>query len=101
MFAEAGQHFATLGIAIGAPALDLPAMMAHKDKTVAASVRRRLSFRKNKIDTYHGVGRIAAVGQIEVTAPDGSRQILKTKNVVIATGSGVLEKLRVDVDDGA
>jgi dihydrolipoamide dehydrogenase len=99
MFAEAGRHFATLGIEVGQPALNLTAMMAHKDETVAASVTGiAYLFHKNKVDTYRGVGRIAATGTVEVTAEDGGRRVLATKHIVIATGSETSTLKGIDVD---
>ena len=38
MFEEAGHGLAKLGVKVGAPELDLPAMMAHKDANVKANV---------------------------------------------------------------
>jgi dihydrolipoamide dehydrogenase len=99
MFAEVGQHFATVGIEVGESTLNLPAMMAYKDNTVTSSVEGiAYLFRKNKIDTYHGVGRIAAAGKIEVTAEDGRRHVLKTKNIVIATGSESSKLKGIEID---
>ncbi len=90
MFAEAGHSFAELGIGVGTPKLDLPAMLAHKDKVVDANVGGvAFLFKKNKIETFTGTGRIAAAGKVTVTAEDGKVTDLETKNIVIATGSDV------------
>src|SRR4051795_3914004 len=94
IFDEAGQNFAPLGVVTGTPKLDLPAMMKHKDDTVAANVNGvAFLFKKNKVDAFIGTGRITAPGSVEVTSEDGNKQILQTKNIVIATGSDVA-KLR-------
>jgi dihydrolipoamide dehydrogenase len=90
MFDEAGHGLAPLGIVTAAPKLDLRAMMKHKDDTVAANVNGvAFLFKKNKVETFTGTGRIAAPGTVEVTAQDGKTQSLETKNIVIATGSDV------------
>lgn len=42
--------------------------------------------RKNKIDVVMGYGKIKAKGQLEVTAGDGSKQIVEGRHIIIATG---------------
>jgi dihydrolipoamide dehydrogenase len=94
IFDEAGHNFAPLGVVTGTPKLDLPAMMKHKDDTVAANVNGvAFLFKKEKIEAFIGAGRITAPGKVEVTSEDGKKQTLETKNIVIATGSEVA-KLR-------
>lgn len=88
MFEEAGHGLAKLGVKFGAPELDLATMMAHKDANVKANVEGvAFLFRKNKIDSVRGMGRIAAQGKVEVTTEDGSKSVLETKAIAIATGS--------------
>jgi len=43
-------------------------------------------FKKNKVDYVRGLGSIAGTGKVEVTAADGTKQVLETKYVLIATG---------------
>ena len=94
MFAEAAHGLAPLGIVVDPPKLDLPTMMKHKADTVAANVNGvAFLFKKNKVDSVIGTGRIASAGNVEVTAADGGTQMLETKAIVIATGSDVA-KLR-------
>src|SRR5258708_22353287 len=72
MFDEAGHGLAALGVVVGKPQLDLAAMMKHRADTVAANVNGvAFLFKKNKITSYLGTGRIAAPGRIEVTVADG------------------------------
>ena len=90
LFAQTQHELAPLGVIVNPPSLDLPKMMQHKTDTVAANVNGvAYLFKKNKIETYHGVGCITEPGKISVTSIDGSVQILETKNIVIATGSVV------------
>ncbi|MFZ4532999.1 MAG: dihydrolipoyl dehydrogenase [Alsobacter sp.] len=90
LFEEAGHDFAAFGITIGKPKLDLPTMMKHKDDTVTANVTGvGFLLKKNKVEAFHGTGRIAGAGAVTVTAEDGSVQTLDTKAIVIATGSDV------------
>ena len=55
--------------------------------------------KKNKIDAFIGTARIAAAGQVEVKAEDGSNQVVETKNIVIATGSDVTRLPGIEIDE--
>ncbi len=98
MFAEAGHKFDALGVEIAAPKLNLDKMMAHKDATVKSNVDGvQFLFKKNKIDTYHGTGRVIGEGKAAVTGEDGKETEIEAKNIVIATGSDVAGIPGVDV----
>ncbi len=100
MFEEAGHGMAALGVVVGAPKLDLPMMMKHKDDTVAANVSGvAFLFKKNKIDSVIGEGRIAAPGKVVVKSEDGAEQTLEAKAIVIATGSDVARLPGVEIDE--
>jgi dihydrolipoamide dehydrogenase len=100
LFEEAGHTFGKMGIKVGAPALDLAAMMKFKDEGVDGNVKGvAFLLKKNKVDTYRGTGRIAAPGKIVVTAPDGKTETVETKNVVIATGSDVARLRGIAIDE--
>ena len=43
--------------------------------------------KKNNIEVYMGMARLKSKNEVEVTAEDGGKQVLGTKNIVIATGS--------------
>src|SRR5213595_3271704 len=76
LYEEAGHQFGKMGIKVGKPALDLPAMMKFKDEGVDGNVKGvAFLFRKNKIESFQGVGRIAAPGRVEVKAADGKTQM--------------------------
>jgi dihydrolipoamide dehydrogenase len=100
MFDEAGHGMAPLGVVVAAPKLDHPALMKHKDDTVAANVNGvAYLFKKNKIDWLKGAGRIAAPGKVIVKAEDGGETIAETKAIVIATGSVVAQLPGVAIDE--
>ena len=100
MFEEAGHTFPQLGIEVGAPKLNLPAMMAHKDDTVASNTGGiEYLFKKNKITAFKGTGKIAAQGKVTVTAEDGSETGIETKNIVIATGSVSANLPGIEIDE--
>jgi dihydrolipoamide dehydrogenase len=100
LFDEAGHGFAALGIEVPAPKLNLAAMMKHKQDTVDANVGGvAFLFKKNKVEAFHGLGTILAPGQVQVTAEDGTKQVLEAKNIVIATGSEVAQLPGVAIDE--
>ncbi|MEP4029944.1 dihydrolipoyl dehydrogenase [Roseibium polysiphoniae] len=100
MFAEAGHGFEKLGVKVSKPKLDLPTMMTHKQDVIDANVNGvGFLLKKNKVDAHHGTGKILSAGKVEVTAEDGSKSVLETKNIVIATGSDVMPLPGVEIDE--
>jgi dihydrolipoyl dehydrogenase len=100
LFEEAGHSFAKMGIGVPAPKLDLKAMMTFKDQGVDGNVKGvEFLLKKNKIEAFHGAGRIAAPGKVEVKGADGKTQTLETKSIVIATGSDVARLRGIDIDE--
>jgi dihydrolipoamide dehydrogenase len=104
LFEEAGHSFGKMGIGVSEPKLDLKAMMAFKDQGVDGNVKGvEFLLKKNKVDTFHGAGRIAAPGKVEVTSDDGKgnkkTQTLDTKSIVIATGSDVAKLKGIEIDE--
>ncbi len=102
IFAEAGHSFDTLGVEISAPKLNLEKMMAHKDATVASNVNGvAFLFKKNKIDSFRGTGKVLSAGKVSVTGEDGKVEEIETRNIVIATGSDVtgIPGVKVDFDE--
>ncbi len=100
LFDEAGQEFAKMGIKVGTPKLDLAAMMKFKDEGVDGNVKGvAFLLKKNKIDSFQGLGRIIAPGKVEVKAADGKTQTLETKSIVIATGSDVARLKGIEIDE--
>jgi dihydrolipoyl dehydrogenase len=98
-YAEAANGFAAMGVKVS-PTLDLKAMLAFKDEGVAGNVNGvAFLLKKNKIDTYQGLGRIVAPGKVEVTAAKGKTETLETKSIVIATGSEVAKIPGVEIDE--
>jgi len=100
LYEEAGENFGKMGIKVGKPAVDLAALLKYKQGNVDANVNGvAFLFKKNKIETFRGVGRIAAPGKIEVKADDGKTQTVETKNIIIATGSDVARLNGIDIDE--
>jgi dihydrolipoamide dehydrogenase len=100
LYEEAGTSFAQMGIKVGKPTVELPALLKYKDQNVEANVNGvAFLFKKNKIETFRGAARIAGPGQVEVKTDDGKTQTLETKNIVIATGSDVARLNGIDIDE--
>jgi dihydrolipoamide dehydrogenase len=100
LYEEAGHSFAQMGIKVGAPSVDLAALLKYKDGNVESNVKGvDFLFKKNKVEAFRGSGRIAAPGKVEVKAADGKTQTLETKNIVIATGSDVARLNGIDIDE--
>src|SRR6266516_4139842 len=99
-YEEAGHLLDKMGIKVGQPKLDLPAMMKFKDAGVDGNVKGvAFLFKKNKIDTFQGTGRIAAPGKVEVKSTDGKSETLDTKAIAIATGSDVARLRGIEIDE--
>jgi dihydrolipoamide dehydrogenase len=100
LYEEAGHDLGKMGIKVGKPALDLAAMMKFKDEGVDGNVKGvAYLFKKNKIDTFQGVGRIAAPGKVEVKASDDKTETLETKDIVVASGSDVARLRGIEIDE--
>ena len=59
-----------------------------RSRGVADKMSKGVQFlmRKNKIDVIMGYGKVASKGKVEVTAADGTKKIVETKYIVLATG---------------
>jgi dihydrolipoamide dehydrogenase len=100
LYEEAAHKFAEMGIRVGTPAIDLATMLKYRQQAVDGNVKGvDYLFRKNKIETFHGAGRIAAPGKVEVKNADGKAQILETKAIVVATGSDVARLNGIEIDE--
>lgn len=98
-FHEAHTDFAKLGIKATVE-LDLPAMMAQKDKVVGELTKGvEFLFRKNKVEGIVGEARITAPGKVEVKDKDGALRALTAKHIIIATGSDVTPLPGVTIDE--
>jgi dihydrolipoamide dehydrogenase len=100
LYEETGDSFAEMGIKVGKPSMDLPALHKYRLQNVESNVKGvDFLFKKNKIEAFRGVGRISAPGKVEVKSGDGKTQTLETKAIVIATGSDVARLNGIDIDE--
>lgn len=87
-FAQAQHKFAQHGIVCEGVRLDLPAMLARKDKVVQTLTQGVAGlFKKNKITHLHGQARFRDPHTVEIMSGNGSPQTVQAKAMVIATGS--------------
>ncbi|HIJ38188.1 MAG TPA: dihydrolipoyl dehydrogenase [Rhodospirillaceae bacterium] len=98
-FAEAQHSFADHGIKLSGIALDLPTMMARKQKVVSDNTKGiEFLFKKHKITYISGEARILGQGQVAVKTASGE-QPLGAKAIIIATGSEVAPLPGVEIDE--
>lgn len=87
-YAEASAHFDVHGISVGKVSIDVPAMIARKDKVV-----KQLTggigglFKANGVTLLQGTGKLLKGRKVEVTGIDGSRKEYSAANVILAAGS--------------
>ncbi len=94
-FEQAGHQFASMGINVGTPKLDLKTMMKFKDSVVEANTKGiEFLFKKNKIDWLKGEASIPAAGKVNVGGQDYA-----AKHIVIATGSDVAGLPGIAIDE--
>ena len=101
-FEVANHEFAHHGIKTTGLTLDLKTMMGRKDKVVQ-ELTQGIEFliKKNKIDYVVGEGKITAPGEVAIkpAKKGGKKQVLKTENTIIATGSSVTPLAGVTLDE--
>ena len=89
LFHEAQHGFKSHGIKVEGVTMDVAAMMKRKDGVVRKMARGiDYLMNKNGIEHVSGSGRIVNAGEVEVTGGEAART-LKTKRILIATGSSV------------
>jgi dihydrolipoamide dehydrogenase len=98
LYEMAEKDFAGWGIDASVT-LNLPNMMKQKADSVGQLTKGvEFLFKKNKVDWIKGAGAITGPGAVAVTAEDGSKTTLETRNIVIATGSEPAPLAGVTVD---
>lgn len=96
---EASHGFAAMGIEV-TPKLDLGKMLAFKEQGIKGNTEGvAFLLKKNKIDHFHGRGRVLGTGKVEITFMNGEQTTLEAKSIVIATGSDVAKLPGIDIDE--
>lgn len=92
LFYESTHSLAGHGIKVGKPKLDLKRMMARKDEIVGMLTKGIAGLmKKHKVEVVAGSGRIADAGTVVVTDDKGQERALATHQILICTGSSVVE----------
>jgi dihydrolipoamide dehydrogenase len=92
---EAETNFAKMGITAKDVSVDVAKMLEYKDGVIKANTQGiEFLFKKNKVDYVKGWGQIVSASEVKV-----GDQSLKTKNIVIATGSEPASLNGVEVDE--
>ncbi len=95
LFEQAAKHLKGHGIRTSAPELDLPAMMARKDKVVTTLTRGIAAlFRKNGVTHLEGTARI-----VDARTVDVSGRTVTAGSIVIATGSDAASLPGIEIDE--
>jgi len=90
-----GGHLAKFGMTFGTASVDVPAMVAEKQKAVDELTGGiAFLFKKNKVDWLKGRAAFTSADTVEVAGTS-----YRAKNIVIATGSSVTPLPGVDVDN--
>lgn len=99
-YTQAKKDFSVHGIELDSVKFNLNQMQARKSKIVKDLTEGiRFLFKKNKIETHHGLGRVTSSKSVVVTDEDGSLiEIIAKKAIVLATGSvpNVLPGFEID-----
>ena len=94
------KEFAKHGVKFGEPEIDLDAVRAHKSDVVGKlTVGLKGLAKQRKVQIVQGYGRFTSPNTIEVEAADGSKQIVKFANCIIAAGSRVTKLPFIPWDD--
>jgi len=85
---NAAEKFSEHGIKLSNLKVDMPQMIKRKDEVVDQTCKGvAFLMKKNKIEVYHGHGSFVDKNTVSIAKDDGSKEEIKGKNVVIATGS--------------
>ena len=93
------KHAADYGINVSNPSADFGGVVK-RSRGVADKMSKGIQYlmKKNKIDVVMGTGKLLAANKLEVTAADGTKQVLEAKNIVIATGGRARQLPTMPID---
>ncbi|MEO6251925.1 MAG: dihydrolipoyl dehydrogenase [Ferruginibacter sp.] len=96
---EYAKHANSYGISVENPTANFGGVIT-RSRGVADKMSKGIQFlmKKNKIDVIMGNGKLIAANKMEVTAADGSKQIVEAKNIILATGGRARELPTMPID---
>jgi dihydrolipoamide dehydrogenase len=85
---EAKEDLGIHGISTKGVAMDIPAMLARKNKIIN-QLTGGISglFKANGVTALYGTGKLLAGKKVELTANDGTVSVIEASNVILASGS--------------
>ncbi len=87
---DKASHFENFGLKVSGLSYDWTGVQKYKSDVVAKnSAGVTYLMKKNKVTIFNGFGKIVGKGKVEVALNDGKKEIIETKNIIIATGSVV------------
>ncbi|TGE16841.1 dihydrolipoyl dehydrogenase [Hymenobacter elongatus] len=94
------QHAQDYGLTVGETGFDFEAVIK-RSRGVADGMSKGINFlfKKNKIETVSGIGKLLAPGKVEVTKEDGSKETVEAKHIILATGARSRELPSMPIDD--
>tara|TARA_Y100000389_G_scaffold193080_1_gene221481 strand:- start:943 stop:2349 length:1407 start_codon:yes stop_codon:yes gene_type:complete len=99
-FHKAKNNFNQQGIEIDGIRLNIEKMMSNKNKSIQVLTKGvEFLFKKNKVTYYKGKGVLFSKNDIVVYEDNNSRKNIRTKNIVIATGSEVTSLPGIEIDE--
>ena len=91
-YQEATSHLKIHGIEVGSVDLDIPAMMKRKNDIVAKLTGGIGGlFAANKVTPIAGRGKVLTDSKVQITNIEGKKEIIESKNIIIASGSSPIE----------
>jgi len=88
------------GVEVSGVSLNLESMMDAKRTAVKALTGGIASlFKSNKVTLVSGHGKITGPNEVTAIKPDGSTEVVKAKNILIATGSEVTPFPGIEIDE--
>jgi dihydrolipoamide dehydrogenase len=100
LYHQAKTDMAARGIIVDNVQLDLPTMMAAKDKAITQLTGGIEGlFKKNKVDYVVGHGTLTGANSVSVQLNAGGESAISAKNIMLATGSEVMSLPNIELDE--
>ena len=97
---KAKKDFNQQGIEIDGIKLNIEKMMSNKNKSIQVLTKGvEFLFKKNKVSYFKGKGVVFSKNDVIVYGSDNKRTNIRTKNIVIATGSEVASLPGIEIDE--
>ncbi|WP_447907539.1 dihydrolipoyl dehydrogenase [Stenotrophomonas sepilia] len=93
-------HAGDFGVEFGKPTITLDKLRQYKEKVVNQLTKGLAGMAKQrKVRNVQGVGRFISANELEITAADGSSQLLRFQKCIIAAGSQAVKLPNFPWDD--